>query len=50
VLHDLIVQEVLTVRDQELWDAAEQRQEDERSALISVSDNWSEIVAQGLAG
>lgn len=50
VLHDLIVQEVLTVRDPIVWADAEARQEEERSALVSVSDNWDEIVAQGLAG
>jgi hypothetical protein len=50
VLHDLIVQEVLGVRDEGLWQEAERQQEDERERLTAISDNWDEIVAQGLAG
>lgn len=50
VLHDLIINEVLGVRDQGLWDDAEHQQEREREHLRAISSNWDEIVNQGLAG
>ena len=46
VLNDLIVQEVLSVRDEELWTIAEDRQEAEREQLTNISDNWDQIVAE----
>jgi hypothetical protein len=47
LLHDLIVEEVLKFRDPELWEVARQQQEDERAQLVSISNNWDEIVANG---
>jgi len=49
VLHDLIVQEVLKFRNAELWEMAEQQQEEEREQLTNISANWDDIVAAGLA-
>ncbi len=43
-LHDLIVDEVLTLRDAELWDEAHAQQETERDQLQEVSDRWYDIL------
>jgi hypothetical protein len=43
VLHDLIVSEVMALRDDALWTAAEARQEHDRETLTAVSDHWEEI-------
>lgn len=43
-LHDLIRDEVLALRDEELWREATERQEAERSQLQTVSDQWDEVL------
>jgi len=48
VLNDLIVNEVLTVRDEDLWAEALAQEEEERDQLVGVSQNWDEIVSRGL--
>jgi hypothetical protein len=49
LLRDLIVSEVRAVRDEDLWQEAEEQQEAERESLRNISANYDEIVAQGLA-
>lgn len=43
-LNDLITNEVLSLRDEGLWAAAYDRQEDERAQLQAVSDNWTDVL------
>jgi hypothetical protein len=45
-LDALISSEVLSLRDEELWAAAEREQERERAELTVVSENWSDIIDQ----
>jgi len=43
-LSTLIREQVEGLRDQELWDAAEQQQEAERAQLQRVSEQWDDVV------
>lgn len=43
VIENLIQAEIDSVRDQELWDASNERQEEEREQLQRIADNWTEI-------
>jgi len=43
-LHDLIVNEVRGLRDEDLWAEAVARQERERRQLTAVSDRWADVV------
>jgi hypothetical protein len=43
-LHDLIVNEVRGLRDEDLWTEAVARQERERRQLTAVSDRWAEVI------
>lgn len=48
LLHSLIVDNVLSVRDEDLWDAAVAEEAEERDQLLAVSSNWDTIIGQGL--
>ena len=43
-LDGLISAEVLSLRDESLWEAAEAQQEEEREELTVVADNWHDII------
>jgi hypothetical protein len=43
VISDLIRERVLEVRDEALWEAAVEREEEARRLLALVSDNWDEV-------
>lgn len=42
-LNQLIVDEVLSLRDEVLWEQATSRQESEREQLTAVSDQWADV-------
>jgi hypothetical protein len=42
-LHDLIVNNVMGLRDEELWAQAEAQQEEERFQLIEVAERWQDV-------
>ena len=44
VLADIVRDEVAQLRDEELFDAAEERQDEAKRLLQAVADNWSEVV------
>lgn len=43
-LHDLIVAEVMSLRDPELWNEAESEQEEERAQLMGIEDRWGDVI------
>lgn len=43
-LSDIIRGEVLSLRDEELWSAAEEREDEERAQLREVADNWDDVL------
>lgn len=43
-LAELITDEIQPMIDQDLWDAAEQREEDGQERLKKVADNWSRVM------
>lgn len=43
-LHDLIVNEVLSLRDEDLWQAAVAEQEEERNQLAAISEAYDQVV------
>jgi hypothetical protein len=43
-LNDLITAEVMSLRDEELWAAATERQETERVQLREISDRWNDVL------
>lgn len=45
VLADLVTSNILPLVDQDLWDAAEQREADGQARLKLVADNWAKVVA-----
>lgn len=40
-LNDLIIDEVIGLRDAELWEEAHEEQEEERAQLTAIADNWN---------
>lgn len=44
VLSDLITSAVLDLRDETLWAEAEEREQEERAQLESVSDRWDDVI------
>lgn len=42
----MIVEKVLSYRDEELWREALDREEHERDQLQTVADHWDDIVAE----
>lgn len=46
VLRDLVEQNVLELRDPELWSEMEERERRERSQLEDISDQWEDVVEQ----
>lgn len=44
-LHDLIVNAVLALRDEDLWAEAQRQQEHERSSIDAVAENWDDVLA-----
>lgn len=43
-LHDLIVNEVLSLRDEDLWQAAVAEQEEERNQLAAISEAYDQVI------